>query len=120
MIPRQYWKWKGLPGHFICANDCVFRLHTQIGKYKISTVGAMYKDERELIEIGLSRHYETMVFEINGDGLEIDMKGIEVDKKTISLLKRNISRFREAMENIYDVKAEQMHIEMCEKYARLQ
>ena len=71
MIPREQWKYKGIPGHFCCARKCVFRLHTIIGKYKISTVGAMYDIDKyghpvgDMQEIGCGTHYETMVFHNN-------------------------------------------------------
>lgn len=62
-------KERGWPGHFICANSCIFRRNTLLStdKYNIvvSTVGNMFKhgsNEREIDTIGYDRYYETMVF----------------------------------------------------------
>ena len=53
----------GYPAHFICADRCRFHLATQVGKYLISTVGAMFPTpESKMTEIGLDRMFETMVF----------------------------------------------------------
>ena len=59
----------GCPGHFICAKDCRWRRHTQVGSYRISTVGDLYvKDEKERQTLGASpdSFFETMVFETEG------------------------------------------------------
>lgn len=112
MIDKQDWIWRGLAGHFCAADNCIFTLCTDIGKYRISTVGAMYWREggrRVLKELGYKRHYETMVFLRNGDHVsmqELDIDGIYCgDGVTLSNAE-------------YDEKARQMHIKMCEKYAK--
>lgn len=52
----------GCAGHFICADRCRWRRHTQVGKYRVSTVGDLYiNDKREMI--GSFGFFETMVFE---------------------------------------------------------
>ncbi len=102
MIKREEWIWKGLPGHFICANKCIFRLHTVIGKYRISTVGAMYEGNK-MEEIGLNRHYETFVF--IGDGCkEIDSEGVD------------LKDFKDPY--LADEQASKNHMRMCEKYSK--
>lgn len=60
---------RGWPGHFICSSKCQFRLNTLIThkdiKVVVSTVGRMVleeKEEVEFMEIGINRHFETMVF----------------------------------------------------------
>jgi hypothetical protein len=60
--------YRGWPGHFICAKDCVFRLNTLVGFGKcrivVSTVGNLQPRESKgaIDQIGASRYYETMVF----------------------------------------------------------
>ena len=53
----------GCPGHFICAKDCRWRRHTQVGLYRISTVGDFYiKDIRKTLGAGEDSFFETLVF----------------------------------------------------------
>lgn len=94
MIPETEWIWYGMPGHFICAQDCRFHLCTQVGRVLVSTVGAYEPQEgaREILaqsrgqvlegkgdarryswfkqngweEIGHKRTFETMVFARDG------------------------------------------------------
>lgn len=57
----------GCPGHFISAKDCLWRRHTQVGKYRISSVGDLYyggAGERQTI--GATGYFETMVFMTTG------------------------------------------------------
>jgi len=103
------WKWRGLPGHFICSNDCRFHLCTDIGKYRISTVGAMYREGDEVMQpIGAFHHYETMVFPLKDDQIT-DYGELAVDTL----------EFKEGM-NTYDLdkQAERMHLDMCYKWER--
>lgn len=114
MIPMEKWKWKGLPGHFIGSESCIFRLCTIIDKYMISTVGAMYVGsyaERKLMEIGMQRHYETFVFFIDKNGTR---KGSEIDTDSIY-----IGHNAKTSDESWDKKAEKMHMKMCKKYARI-
>src|SRR3990167_9679501 len=56
----------GCPGHFICVNDCRWRRHTQVGNYRISTVGDLYfngKEGRQTLGASPDSFFETMVFE---------------------------------------------------------
>lgn len=64
MISREQWKYRGIAGHFIGSRNCVFHIHTKIGVYRVSTVGAWYPrdEDKSMREIGWNRHYETMVF----------------------------------------------------------
>jgi len=106
-VPIEKWKWFGMPGHLCVANRCRFHLHTKIGPYKISTVGAFYPNEnsKRMQEIGWDRDYETYVFD--GDDLsEIDGDGISLDK--------------DAKGNPYlaDELAEKMHMKYCIKYSK--
>ncbi len=55
----------GCPGHFICAQDCRWRRHTQIGdRYRVSSVGDyMPQGKRRTIGAGPKDFFETMVFQ---------------------------------------------------------
>ena len=63
----------GYPGHFICATSCRFHLTTQVGKYLISTVGALfYPTSEKMQEIGCGRMFETFVLKTKGKCTEKD------------------------------------------------
>jgi len=59
---------QGLPGHFICARDCLFRRNTLLRhngiEIIVSTVGRYSNQllEGEFQHVGCGRYYETMVF----------------------------------------------------------
>ena len=51
----------GCPGHFVGGHRCAWHRHTQVGNYRVSTVGDYYpKDSRETL--GSGKYFETMVF----------------------------------------------------------
>ena len=108
-IPIKEWKWYGLPGHLCVSNRCRFSMHTVIGKYKISTVGAYYQTDEamKMTDIGSNREYETMVF-IGDSFEEIDMGGVSLKD--------------DAKDDPYkaDELAEKMHMQFCHKYAKEQ
>ena len=55
----------GCAGHFICSSRCRFRRHTQVGTYRISTVGDLYYKEdgkRETLGASKDSFFETYVF----------------------------------------------------------
>ena len=55
----------GCAGHFICAKDCHWRRHTQVGYYRISTVGDLYypnNEKRQTLGADLDSFFETYVF----------------------------------------------------------
>ena len=58
----------GCAGHFICARDCRWRRHTQVGDYRVSSVGDLYlRSEPEKRQtIGATGYFETMVFKTTG------------------------------------------------------
>jgi hypothetical protein len=110
-IPQSRWKWFGCPGHFIGWRSCHVRLHTRVGDYRISTVGAYFPtgmaqghfDQGE--EIGLGRRYETYVFRVEGHGEHgegVMDSGLEID---------SLSADTEAA-------ATENHMAMCRKWAR--
>lgn len=103
-IPIQKWVWKGLPGHFIGASDCIFRLCTIVGNYKVSTVGGYYPSGSKVMQkTNFNHHYETYVFIDGQSMIEIDSEGITLGKD----------------EDPYnaDKRAEKMHVDICHKYA---
>jgi hypothetical protein len=60
----------GCPGHLIVARHCQWRRHTQVGNYRVSTVGNYFpprKDMREPIGAGADALFETMVFRTTSD-----------------------------------------------------
>lgn len=66
---------RGWPGHYICADKCLFRRNTLVEygdiRIVVSTVGNMRRWEqyKSVLEtIGYQRHYETMVFHAEFDG----------------------------------------------------
>ena len=60
----------GCAGHFICASDCHWRRHTQVGLYRISSVGELYykhePQKRQTLGADPKSFFETMVFETTG------------------------------------------------------
>lgn len=71
-------QWFGRPGHFIGALNCCFRLHTRVGKYRISSVGCYHPDKPDkAVEIGFGRLYETFVFRLGKDGQPKEWTEIE-------------------------------------------
>ena len=58
----------GCPGHFCGARNCQWRRHTQVGHYRVSSVGNYYPDgrgnaKRTPLGCDLTDFFETMVFE---------------------------------------------------------
>lgn len=102
------WRWFGQPGHFICADRCVFHLHTHVGKYCISTVGEYFplglpaREGTKPEPTGASKHlYETMVFEL--------------DEKKESIV--NYSEL-DARRWMTRDEANNGHLDMCKKWSK--
>lgn len=109
MIPREKWKYKGFPGHFNLVHKCKFRLCTDVGSVRISTVGAYYEPGDDVMqEIGSGRHYESYVFKIE-DGEVTSL--VELDSDSITHVNGD-----DPYET--DKRAEAMHDRMCVKWAR--
>lgn len=55
----------GCPGHFICASDCHWKRHTQVGThFRVSSVGDLWlQGVRRTVGAKDDAWYETMVFE---------------------------------------------------------
>lgn len=56
----------GCAGHFICADRCRFRRHTQVCGFRISTVGDLYIDNKRKT-VGAWGYFETLVFKTTGE-----------------------------------------------------
>jgi hypothetical protein len=56
----------GCAGHFICARDCHWRRHTQVGNYRVSSVGDLYyksePNKRQTVGSPADSFFETLVF----------------------------------------------------------
>lgn len=59
----------GCAGHFICAKDCHWRRHTQIGKYRVSTVGNLFfhHEPNKRQTLGATGYFETLVFPLTDE-----------------------------------------------------
>lgn len=112
VVPMSEWRWFGMPGHFIGADSCRFRLCTAVGKWLVSTVGDYHPPSRTTrTEIGLDRFYETMVWRAGGpcvaDGcccLQPSLEGDELD----------MAGYQTGFE------AQAGHLAMCRKWAEKQ
>lgn len=97
--------WHGTAGHFIGSARCCFRLHTEVGGYRISSVGCFHYASDvtgdPVREIGSGRLYETMVFRNGPDG--------------------EVGEWCELDSDVYndEASAEAGHLAMVEKYAAL-
>lgn len=61
----------GCIGHFVLGHECMYRRHTQIGRYAVSTVGDLYVDGvREPVCSKPDRYFETKVFELTDDPVD--------------------------------------------------
>lgn len=63
------WKWGGFAGHLIVARYCRYHLVTDVGDFRVSTVGAYEQPgaEGKWTDIGHMRKFETMVFHIGSE-----------------------------------------------------
>lgn len=64
----------GCPGHFIAVSSCRWRRHTQVGSYRVSSVGDYYPGgedgKRQAIGAGPASFFETYVFRTVGKAVE--------------------------------------------------
>jgi hypothetical protein len=54
----------GCAGHLIVSNKCRWKRHTQVGNYRVSSIGDYYpgRDGRDTIGSGPRDYFETLVF----------------------------------------------------------
>jgi len=108
-VSRPILKWYGFAGHHICGARCQFHLSTSInGKFLVSTVGLFVPDPlrapNKMEPVMSGWHFETVVFEMDGDDENGDPKitnwdAIETEGYNDSL------------------QAERNHQVICEKYS---
>jgi hypothetical protein len=99
----------GCPGHFVLADKCRWRRHTQVGRYRISTVGDYRREPGAPRDTVNSSHYfETMVFETT-DEEEEDSEECGCRRLT-SLTPLETDRYRTAGE------AQRGHEAMVKRY----
>lgn len=62
----------GCAGHFICAQDCRWRRHTQVGDYRVSSVGDLYykHEPKKRQTVGAMGYFETLVFKLSKEQSE--------------------------------------------------
>ena len=135
MSDKNEWIWMPHAGHFICGQDCRFRLNTCVGDYIVSTVGEYMPDEsvRETMatsrgitlegkgdarradwivktgyeDLGCDRKYETMVF-------------LAEDGKTKCCPRRMVSSEDIDLEGYNDPgDAMEGHLRLCEKWSSI-
>lgn len=84
LVPESEWRWHGTPGHLIVAPRCCFRLHTTVGRYRVSTVGCYHPpdspDKPEPLGAGSLSLYETMVFRLDASGEVDDWSEIDSER----------------------------------------
>ena len=108
MINAANWHWFGQAGHFCAAHKCRYHLHTHVGLYCVSTVGEYYvrAEDEEPTPPGASPHlYETMVFKLDGDGVDASVK--------------NHNELSVARTHTRD-EAREAHLRLCKEYAAKQ
>ena len=104
---------RGWAGHFICSDECMFRLNTLLEyddvKIVISTIGNMWTGDEHPKEIGYNRYYETMAFY----GVEIQGY-IEADVTR----QINFESKWEISESFKDNEANEMHEDVVQELMR--
>lgn len=111
---KEHWIWMPHPAHFICADKCLFRLATVVGKnkeYIVSTIGEMEssaftttKRQWDTIGGGENDFYETYVFKAVKSDEPCCPYKIEVSKQVDG------DRCATAKEST------ELHFKMCEKW----
>ena len=111
-IPKSKWKWFGIPLHFCAADQCYFRLSTQVGDYLISTVGELDMPNLPGMEVGIDRKYETMVFKAGPPcAIKKCNCGIPSPANLTELEMKPYNTRKDAQEG---------HMAMCEKYSLIE
>ena len=82
-VPPEDWKWYGTPGHYILADDCIFHMTTQVGKWLVSTVGDLHRRKGPPVRetkglqnceaVAIGRFFETMIF-LGEDGQQVGIQ----------------------------------------------
>jgi hypothetical protein len=104
----------GCPGHLIAASYCHWRRHTQIGNYRVSSIGNYFPDrdgKRDTIGAGDDAFFETMVFRLT-DTPEAESEGCGC-RSVVSWIEIDGTRYATAGE------AQAGHEAMVKKYLRI-
>ena len=105
---KEDWKWHGHVGHHPGGHLCRFHLYTEIGPYRISTIGEMCTNPSttEMEELVPGYYYQTKVFEFDGTFDEICGCLSEHNMETLS-----VDYYNDAKSATYG------HYAMCEKWS---
>jgi hypothetical protein len=112
---RSDWEWSGSAGHFIGSASCLFHLSTDVGHYRVSTIGEYLprgaKEGSDFQDVGWDRKYETMVFPLGDDRCSVP--GCDCGE-------REVAEWRELDFEGYNRRgdAQRGHMAMCQKWAR--
>ena len=112
MTRRGDWEWSGNAGHFIASASCLFHLCTDVGYYRVSTVGEyLPRGSSGFEDVGYRRKYETMVFPLSDSRCSDPDCGCGA---------REIAEWRELDCDGYNRRgdAERGHTAMCQKWSR--
>jgi hypothetical protein len=107
-MKREDWIWMPHPGHYICAERCLFRLNTYVGEYIVSTVGELQikPEDEQYLDIGRGIKYETMVFKAVKTAHGCCPYEADISEE------REVQRYN-APEDAY-----KGHLELCEKWSQ--
>ena len=112
-MKREDWIWSGAPGHFCGASECRFHLTTDVGYYRVSTVGEWLPGDSLIWEeFGgeLGSWYETMVFPLSEAACVEDGCGCGL-RAVATWIELGCQRYHTRGE------AQRGHMAMCEKWA---
>ena len=112
MTRRSGWEWRGSAGHFIASSDCLFHLSTDVGHYRVSTVGEyLPKGSDALADVGWGRKYETMVFPLSDS---------RCSAPDCDCGEREVAEWQELDFDGYNRRgdAQRGHMAMCQKWSR--
>jgi hypothetical protein len=101
-------RYRGHPGHFVCADRCLWHLHTEVQGFKVSSVGDFRPQlgkqadfVGKLEQLGAGYFYESHVYALDAVGRELT-PGVPIETRA----------YQTASE------AEAGHAELVDKYER--
>ena len=104
-MAQAKWIWHGSAGHFICSDQCRRHLCTDVGDYRISSVGDLYIDgKRETV--GATGYYETLIFRLDNK-----ICGCGCGQRTITEWTE-----LDGLRSDDLAEAERTHMDFCHKY----
>jgi hypothetical protein len=83
IIPTEEWQWRGTTGHSMFGNRCLFKLHTKIGGYRISTIGLIPINPQTVnqipfLELESKNHIETVILKDEDPSIKYASDGINL------------------------------------------